>query len=138
MQHRVKLHLYNTLLCNTSLIIKTLLINQKLLIIYRILNTMLKMESVTHISPILFLSIRVIVFLIGLNFLYQVIIRVCRDFREFAKLPRMPIIGSVGWLLGNLDLYYYTMRHLGVEEGKLSWLFSNLIIANMLKTVSFL
>ena len=68
--------------------------------------------------PLIFTTIRILVTIFVLNLLYQVTIRRYRRFTAFAKLPRLPLIGPVGWLIGNLDVYYYTMRHLGVEEGK--------------------
>lgn len=76
------------------------------------------MENGIFVIHILFICIRVIVVCIGLNFFYRVAIRWYRQTREFSKLPRLPIIGPIGWFLGNLDVYYYTMRHLDVEEGK--------------------
>ena len=81
---------------------------------------MLNMEHI-HIQsfrPLIFTTIRILVTIFVLNLLYQVTIRRYRRFTAFAKLPRLPLIGPVGWLIGNLDVYYYTMRHLGVEEGK--------------------
>ncbi len=39
--------------------------------------------------------------------------------RQFALLPQLPKMGIFGrWLLGNIDLYFYVMRHLTIEEGK--------------------
>ena len=71
-----------------------------------------------HFRHIIFTTIRVLVTIFVLNFFYQVISKRYRRFTEFSKLPRLPLIGPVGWLIGNLDVYFYTMRHLGVEEGK--------------------
>ena len=37
----------------------------------------------------------------------------------FRKLPQLPAFGRLGWLLGNVDIYLYAMRHLSVAEGNL-------------------
>mgnify|MGYP007002774721 CR=1 FL=1 len=41
----------------------------------------------------------------------------------FRKLPQLPVFGRLGWLLGNVDIYLYAMRHLSVAEGKLKFNF---------------
>ncbi|KAH9394327.1 Cytochrome P450 4V2 [Tyrophagus putrescentiae] len=56
-----------------------------------------------HFRHIIFTTIRILVTIFVLNFFYQVISKRYRRFTEFSKLPRLPIIGPVGWLIGNLD-----------------------------------
>ena len=39
--------------------------------------------------------------------------------RLFNQLPQLPKLGVIGrWLLGNIDVYFYAMQHLTIEEGK--------------------
>lgn len=38
----------------------------------------------------------------------------------FRKLPQLPAFGRLGWLLGNVDIYLYAMRHLSIAEGNLA------------------
>src|SRR5699024_1526185 len=87
----------------------------------RIIIMSLLVQLLTMVNPVRVLILSILTYL-----LCPWLLKLINEFRiskKFSKLPRLPIIGPAGWLLGNVDIYYYTMRHLSVAQGASKWLF---------------
>ena len=85
----------------------------------------LLVQLLTLVNPVRVLILAILTYL-----LCPWLLKLINEFRfskKFSKLPRLPIIGPAGWLLGNLDIYYYTMRHLSVAQGASKWLLFSLV-----------
>lgn len=78
------------------------------------------MISLLHLLPFL-TSFRLIFIISPLAYLlYLFISRVIYELQlreRFNKLPQLPTTGFAGLLLGNVDAYYYAMKHLPIPQG---------------------
>ncbi len=94
--------------------------------LYNFFNTPEKQTVMTFALSTIIL---ILIFLVApfLFYLYPVFSRILpsslkqylQSTSTFRKLPQLPIFGRLGWLLGNVDIYLYAMRHLSVAEGNL-------------------
>lgn len=69
-----------------------------------------------------FLSLLRLIFITSFSIwvLFSLVSRVIRELqlrKRFNKLPKLPTTGIAGLLLGNVDAYYYAMRHLPITQG---------------------
>ncbi len=77
------------------------------------------MVSLLHILPLL-TPLRLIIISSLVYLIYRFITRVIHELQiieRFNKLPKLPTAGFAGLLLGNVDSYYYSMRHLPIPQG---------------------
>ena len=68
-----------------------------------------------NLNPVTTLLMAIVIYVF-----YQISIKVFYEIKFikcFGKLPQLPFVGLAGWLLGNIDMYVYAMRHLNADQG---------------------